>query len=239
MAPAIHSKLRCYPDLYQAEEKMRVKNIQIIVGALTLLIVLILVTNGLPDSKANSIIKNVLRKYDQSKNIKSDYKQVFYWKLTDNIAEQQGVIWLQGKEKFRIETENQTIVSDGKTLWTYSRATGQVIVDNVQNSEDINLPKDILLNFSDEYRASYISDELIDKDKCHLIELRPSSGDQFIKLIKIWIHIKDMIVIKIEQTDLNDNTNTYWLSNIEFNLPLKDSFFKYVVPDSVEVIDMR
>jgi len=123
---------------------------------LLLLILIINLFNAFADEKSKSIIKNVLKKYEESKNIKVDFLQSFNWKLTENISEQKGTIWLQGKEKFKITTEDQTIVSDGETVWSHSKINKQVIIDKVANTEDINLPRDILLNFSDQYESTYI-----------------------------------------------------------------------------------
>ncbi len=192
-----------------------------------------------PENKANSIIKKVLKKYEQSKNIKVDFLQTFNWKLTENVSEQKGTIWLEGKEKFKIETEDQTIVSDGNNMWIYSKTNNQVIVDKVANAEDINLPRDILLNFSDQYTPSYIKEERIKNQNCFLIELSSKGDDQFIKQVKIWIETKNFTLVKIEQIDLNENVNSYLLSNFETNVPISASFFKYEIPDTVEVIDMR
>ncbi|MCD4664383.1 MAG: outer membrane lipoprotein-sorting protein, partial [Bacteroidales bacterium] len=150
-----------------------------------------------------------------------------------------GVIWLEGKEKFKIQTEDQLIITNGKAIWTYSKANNQVIVDKVKNAEDINLPRDILLNFSDQYKAHYIKEEKVDNQDCHVLGFTAKTDDKFINQMKIWIDSKKTLVIKIEQIDLNENVNTYLLSNIEFDLSLPAKFFSYKIPESVEVIDMR
>jgi len=216
---------------------MKKELMKIAAGVFFVLIPMVLISS--PQNKANSIIKKVLKKYNESANIKVDFSQVFFWKLTDNKVEQNGTIWLEGKEKFKIQTENQIVVSNGKTAWTYSQSTNQVIIDNIQNTEDINLPKDILLNFSDLYNSAFLKDEKLEGKMHHHIELNSKTGDDFIKQIKLWIDVKALVVKKIIQTDINENTNTYFLKNIEFNVDLPVDFFEYSPPDSAEVIDMR
>jgi len=194
-----------------------IQNYKIKIGIVLLFFLLPVFLFASSKNDAKAIIKKVLKKYDENKNIKVDFLQTFHWKLTENISEQKGTIWLEGKEKFKIESEDQTIVSDGTTVWIYSNANNQVLIDKVANAEDINLPRDILLNFSDTSRMD----------------------DQFIKQIKIWIETKKMILVKIEQTDLNKNVSSYLLSNFKTNVPISANFFKYEIPDTVEVIDMR
>ncbi|NOZ60613.1 MAG: outer membrane lipoprotein carrier protein LolA [Calditrichaeota bacterium] len=191
------------------------------------------------DVKADKIVKQILAKYKNSKTFKADFEQTYYWVLTDNTAVQRGTIWLEGKDKFKIQTENQLIVSDGKTVWTYSKNTNQALIDNVQKAEDITLPGDVMLRFLDKYRATYIGEERADGIACQRLELTANSGDQFIQKVILWVGKKDPIVRQIEQIDLNKNTSTYHLKGIEFDTPFAKDFFHYSPPDSVEVIDMR
>jgi len=215
------------------------RNYILLAGMMLLIILIINPYTVHADDKSESIIKDVLKKYEESKNIKVDFTQTFNWKLTGNISEQSGTIWLEGKEKFKIITEDQTIVSDGETIWTYSKINKQVIIDKVTNAEDINLPRDILLNFSDQYESLYVKNEKVDNTDCYFIELSSKEDDMFIKQMKLWIEIKKMSLLKIEQIDLNENVNTYFLSNFQTNSPISSKFFKYEVPDTLEVIDMR
>ena len=169
----------------------------------------------------------------------ADFDQIYHWVLTNNKAEQSGTIWLEGKKKFKIQTENQLIVCDGTTVWTYSQNTNQVLIDNVQNANDITLPGDIMLNFLGKYRPIYIDKEKLNGVECHKIELDAKNDDEFIQKVIVWVGKKDLIVHQIEQIDLNNNENIYRLKNIQFDVQFAKEFFKYIPPDSVEVIDMR
>ncbi len=192
------------------------------------------------DNKADEIIKKVKKKYDDLKTFNAEFTQNFHWKLADNLHEQKGKIWLKGKEKFRIETEDQTIVSNGKTIWTYSQFNNQVIIDNLEKSaEEIRLPKDLFFKYSEQYLPNYLQQDKIDNQDCYVLELQAKTEDIFIKYMKMWISTKLLVPIKIEQVDLNNNTNTYILHNIEINNEINDNFFVYKIPDSVEIIDMR
>lgn len=192
------------------------------------------------DKKADEIIKKVKDKYDDLKTFYAEFTQTSYWKLADNVHEQNGKIWLKDKDKFRIETQDQTVVSDGKTIWTYSQFNNQVIIDEVKKSgEEIRLPKDIFFKYSEDYNPIYMQDEKIDNQDCYILELRAKTEDIFIKYMKMWINIKMSVPIKIEQVDINNNANTYLLKNIQINETINDNLFIYKVIDSVEIIDMR
>ncbi|MDZ7330425.1 MAG: outer membrane lipoprotein chaperone LolA [candidate division KSB1 bacterium] len=192
------------------------------------------------DPRAVEIINKVKAKYDALTSFQADFEQTSYWKLADNVQQQKGRLWLKGKDKFRIETQDQIIVSDGKTVWTHSLYNNQVIIDRIENSSDeIRLPKDLFLKYSENYSPRFVANEIIDQQDCAVVELKAKSDDIFIKTMKIWINTKISVPIKIEQTDINDNLNTYRLLNVDLNKPLLDKLFHYAIPDSVEIIDMR
>jgi len=192
------------------------------------------------DKKADQIIKKVKDNYDDLKTFQADFNQSSYWKLADDVHQQIGKIWLKGKGKFKIETDDQTVVSDGKTIWTHSQFNNQVIIDNVEKSgDDVRLPKDIFFKYSEDYAPVFVQDEKIDNQDCRVIELRAKTEDIFIKYMKIWINSKLSVPVKIEQVDINSNSITYLLSNIQVNDTINDDMFVYKVPESVEIIDMR
>ncbi|MDZ7340658.1 MAG: outer membrane lipoprotein chaperone LolA [candidate division KSB1 bacterium] len=191
------------------------------------------------DDRAEDIIKKAKNKYDKIKTLKADFVQTFHWKLADNIHQQKGTVWLKGKDQFKIQTADQVVVCNGRTLWTYSDFNKQVIIDHVDKSREVTLPRDIFMVYSEQYRPYYVGVEKIDGEECSVLELVGKSEDQFIKQMKIWIHSKLLLPIKIEQLDLNNNENRYVLSNIELDIPLAANLFEYQPPAGVEVIDMR
>jgi outer membrane lipoprotein carrier protein len=191
------------------------------------------------DEKSEEIIQKFKSKYDKLKTLQADFTQVAYWKLADNTHEQKGSIWLKGKEKFKILTPDQAIMANGTTLWTFSEFNKQVIIESMTRSKDVSLPRDLFLKYSEQYQSKYLGEEVIDNANCYVIDLTGKTEDLFIKSIKIWINMKLWVPAKIEQQDLNNNKNTYILTNIQLDEPIADTFFDYAPPESVEVIDMR
>lgn len=192
------------------------------------------------DDKANEIIKKVKETYENLKTFSAEFTQTTHWKLADNVHVQKGTIWLKGKEKFKIEMEDQAITSDGKIICTFSQFNNQVIIEKVSKTgAEVTLPKNIFLNYSEQYHAKYLQNDKIDNQDCYLLELQSKTEDVFIKYMKIWINRKLMVPIKIEQVDLNNNTNIYVLQNTTINKPIADDFFNFKIPESVEIIDMR
>ena len=188
---------------------------------------------------APEIIKKVKQKYDSIESFSADFKQIFKWKLAGETQENAGKVFLKGKDKFRIETEEQLIVSDGNTLWSYSKINNQVIIDNMKNADEVVLPREIFLKYSQKYRPSLLRKEKLNIFECYVLHLVSKTEDVLIKEMKIWVNTKNWITLKIEQVDINQNVTIYILNNIITNKKIDSSKFIYNVPQNVEIIDMR
>lgn len=189
--------------------------------------------------EAGDIIKKVREKYNNLNSLKADFEQIFSWELAGETQEVSGKIYLKSGNKYRIETEDQLIVTNGKTVWTYSETNNQVVIDLLNKSPENPLPKDLLFEYSEEYIPHLVGTATIDKRKVYVLNLVPRDKDAFIKSMKIWVDTSDWFTRKIEQVDINDNINTYHVSNIEENIDLNDSLFNFKTPKDAEVVDLR
>ncbi|MBN2012338.1 outer membrane lipoprotein chaperone LolA [candidate division KSB1 bacterium] len=188
---------------------------------------------------ADEVIKRAKKKYEESTSLAAAFTQQFKWKLAGESQEIQGKIWLKDGDKFKIETADQTIVSDGKTIWTYSRANNQVIIDNLKNNADNMLPNDIFVKYAEDYRPSQLSEETVLGNDCYAILLLPKTQNAFIREMKVWVDKKDWITRKIQHTDINENMTSYTLSEIEIDPALPDNLFRFPKQQGVQEIDMR
>lgn len=189
--------------------------------------------------KAESIMKQVQKKYQRIKSLQADFEQSFKWELAGETQEVKGVIYLQEGNHYRIETDTQLIVTDGKTLWTYSQPDQQVIIDLLNHSAENPLPKDILFQYSEEYKPVAMHDETLNHQKTYMIELTPKDKDTFITSMNIWIEKDNLFTVKVEQTDINGNVNSYLIRDIKENPVLDAGLFSFKIPQNTEVIDLR
>ncbi len=185
------------------------------------------------DKKADDILAKVQQTYEKLDNVCADFTQTFYWKLTDDRQVVSGFICAQGGDKFTIETPEQTIVTDGKVLWTLNKVNNQVIIDHAENSTSDN---PFIKNFMQKYIAEYDAKMGDSPDQ---IILTSKTGEHFVPKIQLWIDSKSNLINKIVQDDLNDNTTTLEMSNVKTDISLTAKDFKFQVPSDAEVIDMR
>jgi len=204
------------------------------------ILILILILSTFTYAKdAKDIINDLKKEYDKVENLSAEFTQEFYWKLAEQGQTQEGSIMLQGSDKFRIETRDQIIVSDGKAIFTYSRMNNQVIIDAVTNNHEVVLPRELFMKFSKNYKPFMLEDEIINDTKCYVIRLTAKSADMYIKEMKVWVDKKSNLTKKIQHTDISENVTTYTLKNIQLNQKLSPTLFKFKTPEGAETVDLR
>jgi chaperone LolA len=189
--------------------------------------------------QSQEIIRNVEQKLSEKQTVTARFEELYVWKLTGEKQSIKGEFNLKGENRFRITTEDQLIVSDGKTLWTYSKPAGRVLIDKVENAENDWLPQKLFLKTRKEFRHRLSGEETLQARKCYVIEFDAENEDSYITKMKVWVDEETWLPGKIEQTDISKNKTVYTLSEIKAGLELEDSLFEFKPPEGTEIIDLR
>ena len=199
---------------------------------------LFLVSSVKADRKADDIIKKMQKKYKELKSLQADFEREVVWELAGETHKIKGSLYLTADDKYRVETEEQLVVTDGKTVWTFSHLQNYVLVDFLDKDKGGQLPKDILLQYSNLYDSEYLGEEKMDGNKVHVLKLKPRDEEELIVSMKVWVDADKLFTRKIEQIDINENINRYVVSNFRENVELSEALFRFEVPKGVEVVDM-
>ena len=211
---------------------MSLKNILIL--GLSLIIV-----SSLSAADVNKIISKVQDKYDKMKYLTATFKQVETFKLTGSQTENVGKIYIAG-DKYRFESEDQVIVTDGKDVWTYNSISKQLLIDEVRENSGALIPRDLLFKYPQKYYATLLSESKEDNKKLYVIRLDPK--DQvygYVKSLKIWVQDGDWLIDKIESTDVNGNKSLYEITDQDTKSKISEDKFKFIPGEDTEVVDMR
>ena len=188
---------------------------------------------------SQEIIRNVEQKLTEKQTVTARFEELYVWKLTGEKQTIKGEFDLKGESRFRITTEDQLIVSDGKTLWTYSKPAGRVLVDRIENAENDWLPQKLFLKTRKEFRHRLSGEETLQGRKCYVIDFDAEKEDSYITKMKVWVDAESWLPGKIEQIDISRNKTVYTLSDIKTGMELEDSLFEFKPPENAEIIDLR
>ncbi|MEK6756495.1 MAG: outer membrane lipoprotein chaperone LolA [Bacteroidota bacterium] len=150
-----------------------------------------------------------------------------------------GTLTMKKPNKYRVESEHQTFVTDGSTVWAYSPINKQVLIDRYKENENTLSPEQFLLNLPTNYYATLLGGERSGETALITLKLVPKDDQSFVKSMKVWIEEGTWIVRKVEMVDVNDTEKTYTVQDVRMNTNVKDSVFAFTPPPGTEVVDLR
>lgn len=199
-------------------------------------IVLMLLVNVSFAQEAQEIIKKVQSKYNSIKDASATFSQSIKYS-SGSSQSSSGTIYIQKENKYRIESKNEVIVTDGVTSWSYSKKKKQVVVDNYKNDGNTFSPNKFLFSYPENFYSDLEGTETVSGIECYLLKLTPRHKGS-VKSAKIWVDKEDNLIRKINVNSSESNT-TYTLKKITLDAGLSSSKFTFSPPEGVEVIDLR
>jgi chaperone LolA len=185
---------------------------------------------------AQEIIKNVQSKYSSITDATANYSQSVQYS-SGKSSSSSGIIYIQKEDKYRIETKNDVIVTDGVTSWAYSKKKNQVIIDNYKDNGNTFSPNKFLFSYPVNFYSDLDGDENVGGNDCYLLKLTPRKKGS-IKEAKICVDKNSNLIRKIVITT-SESTSTYILKKITLDSGVSNSKFSFSPPDGVEIVDLR
>jgi chaperone LolA len=192
-----------------------------------------------PDISAKEIIEKVQAKYKKINDATAKFTQSLKYKISQIEQKFNGTLYVKKEKKYRIETDQQIIITDGKTSWAYSIQNNQCVIDNYKEDKSSISPDKFLLQYPEDYYSTLLGKETVNKNSTYILKLTPKDDNAFIKTLKVWVDDDEWFIRKIEWTDINDNQTTYIVKKIETNTKLSDDKFQFTPSKEVQVIDLR
>lgn len=176
-----------------------------------------------------SLLKELQEKYKTIDDFTSTFRQST---KTGHIAT--GKFYYKAKDKFRIELNARTIVSDGETVWNYTSKNNKVIITSSDDETNSFSIEDYVFNFPEKCKVG----EILNDEGNKILLLKPNSTELDFKEVELMINDSSLIN-EIELTDLMDNVYRVELKNTKINQSLGDKLFTFEIPQGTQIIDLR
>ena len=188
------------------------------------------------DTKASALLEEVSKKAKSYKSIKVDlsYSMV---NTKANINEETTVSLLVSGDKYRMMAAGQTVICDGKTIWTYIKESNEVQVNALENKDDALTPSKLLTSYNSNYKSKIIKSA---DPSAEAVELIPNTSKNFTKAV-LGIDKTKKQIKSFTLYDKSGNTFTYKVKTYLTDTPVTDADFTFDAKKfpGVEVIDMR
>ena len=187
------------------------------------------------DDKANDILKQLSENTRSYETMDVDFDFNFV-NLSQDINEaQKGNIKIH-KNKFRLNLNQQLIISDDSTQWIFLKESNELQIMEYDSEDDMLSPNKLFTIYEKGYKSNYVETT----ESNHVIDLFPIESNEF-KNIQIQVDINKIQLKKIILFDKNGGSFSYVITRFETNNDLASELFKFNVEDynDVEIIDLR
>jgi outer membrane lipoprotein carrier protein len=170
--------------------------------------------------------------------LKAEFKQTIYSSSKEAIDYSEGLIWLKKPEQILWEFQRpniKKIIVDGESVSIYDTDLNQLLIIPYTDQYQSSLAS-ILIN-NENLEAFYEIHSKINDDGFYLITLFQKKDDSL--FTKIEISISEMLIHTIKLWDSSGQSIAIVLENIEMNISLPDSSFKFTPPKGVDIFDQR
>jgi len=188
---------------------------------------------------AADIIKRMEKKYRTIDDITVEFRQTIHYGVTGTEQSFRGTMYMKKGNKYRIELEDQTIVTDGSSVWSYSKSNNQVIVDRYKETPESFSPDRIMVDVPAQYASIILGRERLGAAETTILKLTPKDKKANLQWMKVWVDDDEYLMRKIQALDVSDNLSTYFLDSLSLNRSLNESIFTFDAPRGAELIDLR
>ncbi len=185
------------------------------------------------------VTEQLQKRYEKIDDATIQYTQKVKFGFSQIEQSFEGTLISKKPKFYRIESELQTVVTDGTTVWAYSPANKQVLIDHYRENQNSISPEQFMLNLPSQYYATLVGKEK-EKDRVVVVlKLIPKDDRSFVQSVKMWIDTSTWMIMKIDIVDVNDTETTYTVNSIKLNTGVKEKIFTFIPPDGVDIVDLR
>ena len=183
-------------------------------------------------------LSDVQEAYDDLEGLRASFTQLISSDFAGDTTRVEGTVLLSGN-KYRVQTPDQTVITNGETTWIYTPADSQVVINDAGNEATQVTPKTFLTASSDRYRITESQSVTRAGAPHQKLAVTATDSTSRFEAAVLWVREADRVVTRMQATDRNGSTLDLRLGDITVNPTLEDSSFAFSPPNGVEVVDLR
>jgi outer membrane lipoprotein carrier protein len=191
----------------------------------------------------NEVVDRVEATCARVEDLSARFHQTVTNRAAGAIQEASGVFLTKRPGKMRWEyqkPEARLFVTDGETLWAYSPADRQVVVQDVGEAFASRMPLSFLAGdcqLRREFAVSAVENAATrDATRFMILDLRPKHPEGGIARMLLEVNLQTYTVEKTTIFDAAGNTTVIALTDLKLNSGLSDQQFQFTPPAGVTVV---
>lgn len=181
---------------------------------------------------ADAVAQRLRQQYRAVRSLQADFTQVLGGQTL------RGTVAVAG-DAFRIELPDQTLVSDGRTLWSYSGEENQVVVQDYRPQDMGFSVGQLLTDWTRQFRVTGASRATVSGVAHDVLALVPREAGSSVRDATLYVRSSDAVPARLRVHDVSGHTLAFDLRNVRLNGRLPSRTFTFRAPAGAEVVDLR
>lgn len=181
------------------------------------------------DPKAKVVMDKLRKKYEAYKTLEADF--TLNIEIPEQPLESQKGHLVQQGNKYRLNLQDRTMVSDGQSVWLYLSKHKEVQINNVEEDAEegsFNSPKDLLTAYQWKNHVYVLTDEFTENGRLvQQIEFKPTSRDADYSKVRLTIDKKTNDIVSIKTFNKDGSRYTLKVDKISGNKSYPASTFTF------------
>jgi len=172
------------------------------------------------DPKAKAILERLRKQYDGFATMDALFTLTIELPDTKKPDTRKGKMSQQG-DSYRLETENEMIISDGKTLWTYLKDLNRVQITEARAKDKNTLlsPKQLIYAYENkEFVYSLVGEATEGGKSCNLVEFKPVKRNGDYTKLRIAVDKATDRIVSIKVFGRDNSRYTMQISSLKANV---------------------
>jgi outer membrane lipoprotein carrier protein len=178
------------------------------------------------------------QRYDDTRTMQADFRQIVESKTLAGALETKGTVSFEKPNRMRWDyqpPDQQTIVTDGETLWIYQPDLQQVIKAPMTQAFQSSTPVSFLAGLGRVERDFNADLERNEADQW-VLKLVPKQKTSAVGTLELAVRKSDASVAEAKITDAAGTTTRILFSGERRNVTLAPDLFQFTPPPGVDVV---
>lgn len=188
---------------------------------------------------ADEVLERVRERYENIRDAQLSFSRRSSFGPGRVEQTESGTLLLKKQDRYRVELGHQTIVTDGETVWSYSRQAHQVLIDRFRKDPGGLSPERVLMGAPADYSASLIGRDTVAGRGTIGLKLIPRDETAAPQVLRLWVDPHTWLIRRARLEDGPGRETVYTVAEIRINTGIPDARFVFDVPEGAEVVDLR
>ena len=180
----------------------------------------------------DAVARELQRRYGRVSSLQANFVQ------TSGGQRMNGTLAVRGNA-FRLDLDEQTLVTDGRTMWSYTQDDRQVVIQDYDERQVGFSVGQLFTDYLRVFRATGATKATISGVQYDVLSLRPRASGSAVRDATLYVRSSDAVPTRVRVHDRNGGTLQFDVSNVRLNRSLASSLFRFDAPRGTEVVDLR